>query len=88
MDKLSLLLSGAALVVNLVVLVLLVLRNRGRRDTLTRDQLRIELAEQSRQNAQQMSLLKQEVDTSFKNASQIVGSNIDQMTRWWTGACS
>ncbi len=81
MDKLSLLLSGAALVVNLVVLVLLVLRNRGRRDTLTRDQLRIELAEQSRQNAQQMSLLKQEVDTSFKNASQIVGSNIDQMTR-------
>lgn len=81
MDKLSLLLSGAALVVNLVVLVLLVLRNRGRRDTLTRDQLRMELAEQSRQNAQQMSLLKQEVDTSFKNASQIVGSNIDQMTR-------
>lgn len=81
MDKLSLILSGAAVVLNLVVLFLLLLRNRGRRDALTRDQLRAELAEQNRQNAQQMSLLKQEVDTSFKNASQIVGSNIDQMTR-------
>ncbi len=81
MDKLSLILSGATVVLNLVVLFLLLLRNRGRRDALTRDQLRAELAEQNRQNAQQMSLLKQEVDTSFKNASQIVGSNIDQMTR-------
>lgn len=78
MENLSLILSGAAVVVSLIVLAVVLFRGRG---TLTHDQLRRELIEQSRQSAQQVSLLKQEVDTSMKNASQLTGANIDQMTR-------
>lgn len=81
MDKLSLILSGAAVLLNLVVLLVLLFRGRERRDALTYDQLRRELAEQNRLTAQQVSLLGQELDTSFKNAGQIIGTNIDQMTR-------
>ena len=67
MDKLSLILSGAAVLLNLVVLLVLLFRGRERRDALTYDQLRRELAEQNRLTAQQVSLLGQELDTSFKN---------------------
>lgn len=48
MDKLSLILSGAAVLLNLVVLLVLLFRGRERRDALTYDQLRRELAEQNR----------------------------------------
>ena len=54
MDKLSLILSGAAVLLNLVVLLVLLFRGRERRDALTYDQLRRELAEQNRLTAQQV----------------------------------
>ncbi len=78
MENLSLILSVAAVLLNLVVLVVVLFRGRG---GLTHDQFRKELGEQNRQSAQQMSLLRQEVDNSLKNAGQITGANIDQMSR-------
>ena len=76
MDKLSLILSGAAVVLNLVVLFLLLLRNRGRRDALTRDQLRAELAEQNRQNALELMRKMHKIDTQNAATKAKIDANL------------
>ena len=79
MDKLTLILAAAAVLLDIVLLAVL-LHGRRRREALTYDQLRREMAEQDRQTAQRFSLLGQEMNTSVKNANQLVGADIDRMT--------
>ncbi|HIZ21039.1 MAG TPA: DNA recombination protein RmuC [Firmicutes bacterium] len=70
-------LSGAAVVLG--VFVLLRLPKAG--DGVTYEQLRREMADQNDRLLRQLSLLKQELDTSMKNTSQLTGLNVEQMTR-------
>lgn len=77
---------AAALSALAVILLLCLLRqgarqNRESRQALSYEQLRAELGEQDRQTMQRLSLLKQEVNTSLKNANQLMGENIGQMTQ-------
>ncbi len=78
--------GAAALSAVAVILVLCLLRQgarqgKERRQALSYEQLRAELGEQDRQTMQRLSLLKQEVDTSLKNANQLMSENIGQMTQ-------
>ncbi len=78
---------GAVVLAAVTVVLLLCLlwqaarQNRDKRQALSYEQLRAELGEQDRQTMQRLSLLKQEVDTSLKNANQLMAENIGQMTQ-------
>ncbi len=70
--------SAAAMILCAAVLIRM---PRRRDDGVTYEQLRREMADQSNDMLRQLSLLKQELDTSMKNTSQLTGLNIEQMTR-------
>ncbi|HIW74525.1 MAG TPA: DNA recombination protein RmuC [Firmicutes bacterium] len=74
-------LAAAFSAVAVVLCVIVLLRLPKRNDGVTYDQLRREMADQSNDLMRQLSLLKQELDTSMTNTSQLTGLNIEQMTR-------
>ncbi|HJD23076.1 MAG TPA: DNA recombination protein RmuC [Firmicutes bacterium] len=76
-EILAAVLSGAAVVLG----VFLLLRLPKAGDGVTYEQLRREMADQNDRLLRQLSLLKQELDTSMKNTSQLTGLNVEQMTR-------
>lgn len=64
-----------------ILCVVVLIRMPQKSGSVTYEQLRREMADQSNDMLRQLSLLKQELDTSMKNTSQLTGLNIEQMTR-------
>lgn len=81
MEMLAIGLSAVAVALSAVSLILLIRLSAGKKEKpLTYEQLRRELAAQDQQSMQQLSLLKQEVDTSLKNTGQMIAADVEKMT--------
>lgn len=72
--------SAVAVILCIILLIRQQAYQKREQQALSYDQLRRELGEQNQHTMQQLSLLKQEVDTSLKNASQLIGADVEKMT--------
>lgn len=72
--------SAIAVILCIILLIRQHAFQKREQQALSYEQLRRELAGQNQQTMQQLSLLKQEVDTSLKNASQLIGADVEKMT--------